>query len=110
MDKQTPLILVFYLDSELMRTPDIIKPFTESVNDVLAIKEANAIAFFVPTEGEERIECINPVMLKEADMERINKLIEDIKTNFSIGDDLEITLDSKPCECGLNPDGSCKCD
>lgn len=115
MDKQYPLIIVFYLDKELMQTPEIIKPFADAVNDALAKRQANAMAFFIPTKGEERVECINPIMIKEADMAEINKMIEDIKEAFSIGVDIdipdeEITLDSKPCECGQNPDGTCKCD
>lgn len=112
-----PLVLVFYLDAELMKNPQIIKPFAESVDKMLAIKNANALAFFLPTNGEERVECINPVMLKEPDMERVNKLIEDIKHQFSIGVDIDVDIDEieieeepKPCDCGNNPNGNCKCD
>jgi hypothetical protein len=39
-------------------------------------------------------------------------MVEDIKKNFSVGvDDLnneEIPME-KPCDCGNNPDGTCKC-
>ena len=112
-----PLVLVFYLDAELMKNPQIIKPFAESIDKMLAMKKANALAFFLPTNGEERVECINPVMLKEPDMEIVNKLIEDIKHQFSIGVDIDVDIDeieieeqSKPCDCGNNPNGNCKCD
>lgn len=109
MEKGYPLILVFYLDRDLMTNPQIIKPFSEMVNNMIVAKEANAMAFFLPTDGEERIECINPVMLKEAEMEKVNKMIEDIKKNFSIGDDtlpsFDVQEETKPCECG----GNCKC-
>lgn len=111
--KGYPLILVFYLDAELMAQPQIIRPFSEMVNTMLGEKEANALAFFIPTKGEERIECINPVVMKEADMEKVNQMIEDIKKNFSVGDtsmpDTDIIPDAKPCECGKNPDGTCQC-
>ena len=115
MDKQYPLIIVFYLDAELMSNPQIIKPFADSVNDALGKRQANAMAFFIPTKGEERVECINPIMVKDADMEEINKMVEDIKASFSVGVDLnipdeEIILDEKPCDCGQNLDGKCKCD
>jgi len=117
MDKQYPLILVFYLDRELMKNPEIIRPFADSVNDALAKRKANAMAFFLPTDGEERIECINPIMVKDADMENINKMIEDIKLNFSVGDDMdipniEITTENKDCDCGPESGGcgpDCKC-
>jgi hypothetical protein len=116
MENNYPLVLVFYLDAELMKNPQIIKPFAESIDKMLAFKKANALAFFLPTIGEERVECINPIMVKETDMEKINKLIEDIKQNFSIGVDMEIDIDEtsidepKPCDCGNNPNGNCKCD
>jgi hypothetical protein len=88
MDKQYPLILVFYLDRELMQNRDIIQPFADSVNEALAKRRANAMAFFLPTDGEERVECINPIMFKEADMEEINTMVQDIKKAFSVGDDI----------------------
>lgn len=107
MSDKYPLILVFYLDRDLMMTPNVIQPFAESVNEALAKRNANAMAFFIPTDGEERVECINPIMIKEADMESINKMVEDIKNNFSVGvpeEELptqEITLEeNKQCDCG----------
>jgi hypothetical protein len=106
-----PMVLVFYLDAELMKNKDIIVPFTQAVDDMLNKKNANALAFFLPTNGEERIECINPIMLKEAEMGKINTMLEEIKKSFSIGDETEPTMkEGKPCECGNNPEGNCKCD
>jgi len=115
MEKQHPLIIVFYLDRELLTTPEIINPFVETVNETLALKDANIIALFLPTNGDERVECINPVMVGEAKMVEINQIINDIKMNFSIGVETEISneeivLEPKPCECGDNPNGNCKCD
>jgi hypothetical protein len=117
MNKETtnPLILVFYLEKEAMSNKRLITPFVESINQMIYEKEANVMAFFLPTNGNQRVECINPVIVAEADMEKINKMIEDIKVNFSINADMdipdeEIILDDKPCECGMNPDGNCKCE
>lgn len=108
--KQHPLIIVFYLDVDLMKNPDIIGPFSDAINDMLHAKDVNALAFFIPTEGEERVECINPVIVPEVEMAKINKIIEDIKKNFSIEDDLDIQEPTtKPCECQNNPGGSCQC-
>jgi hypothetical protein len=116
METQYPLVLVFYIDAEVLKNREIITPFVESVNDMIAKKESNVMAFFLPTTGEERIECINPVTLKETDMYKINKLIEDIRINFSIGTEMpefdeDIILDEpKPCVCGNNEGGSCQCE
>lgn len=93
MEKTYPLIIVFYLDGEMMKQKEIITPFVEAVNNMLHQKNANALAFFLPTAGEERIECINPVIIKEADMEKINAIIEDIKTNFSVAAEMELPIE-----------------
>lgn len=111
MENNHPLILVFYLDAEMMRNPQIIQPFAESVNFMIEQKNANMMAFFMPTTGEERVECINPVMLSEPDMAKVEQMIKDIQEQFSVGVDMdiqdeEIELENKPCECG----GNCKCE
>ena len=113
MAKNYPLIIVFYLDAEMMKMQEIITPFVEAINNMLHKKEANALAFFLPTTGEERIECINPTVVKEADMAKINAMVEDIKFNFAIGEDLDLNIADieipAPCGCGLNDEGICKC-
>lgn len=112
MENNHPLILVFYLDAEMMQNPQIIQPFAESVNYMIEQKNANMMAFFLPTTGEERVECINPVMLSEPDMEKVQKMIKEIQEQFSVGVDIEIPEDvidqekNEPCECG----GNCKCE
>jgi len=93
MNENYPLIIVFYLDAEMMKIPEIIKPFADSVNTMLAHKNANAMAFFLPTKGEERVECINPTVVDKADMAKINQMVEDITKNFSIGEDINVDVE-----------------
>ena len=112
MKKETPLILVFYIEESEMS--ENIKPFVNSINDIITQKEANIIALFLSTKGESRVECVNPSIIAEADMVKINQMVEDIKTSFAIGMDIEleteeVELDTKPCDCGNNPSGNCKC-
>lgn len=92
-NKQYPLILVFYLDRDLLSRHEVRNIFAKSVDEIIKEKKFNAIAFFLPTDGEDRIECINPVMVKEADMEKINKLVEDISTEFSLKEKLDNIFD-----------------
>jgi hypothetical protein len=98
-EKKYPLILVFYLDREMMKQREILQPFASSVNNMINIKNFNAMAFFLPTDGEERVECINPLTVPKDEMEKINKMVEEIRTQFSIGEkfdnipDEDITLD-----------------
>lgn len=113
---ETPLILAFYIDREMITDNRLIQPFIESVNHMIEQKQANIMAFFLPCDdGNERIEALNPVGLKEPDMERINNLIRDIEQNFSIGAKIdvpieEIEIKNKECVCGNNPNGNCQCE
>ena len=85
MEKGYPLILVFYLDRELMQNGEIMQGFAKEVNNAIAQREANMMAFFLPTDDTERIECLNPIQIEEADMERIDKIISELEKNFDIG-------------------------
>ncbi len=109
-EKENPLVLVFYIDREMITDTQLINPFVESVNHMIETKGANMMAFFLPTDGEERIECLNPKLIQEPEMEKITQMISDIKEAFSVGVDIdvpdeEITLDEDPCGCG----GNCEC-
>lgn len=90
-EKSYPIVLVFYIDRETMANQEITKEFTQAVNELINIKNFNAIAFFLPTDGEERIECINPLIAPKEKMEQIDKMIEDISKNFGIGEDITFT-------------------
>lgn len=87
--KQHPLVIVFYLDREMMKQKEILQPFAGSINQMINQKKLNAIAFFLPTDGEERVECINPVVTPKVEMDKIEKIISEIKTQFSVGEKLE---------------------
>lgn len=79
-----PMVLVFYLDREMMKVAEIIQPFVESVNFMLEQKNSNTLAFFLPTDGEERIECVSHRNKQIVDMEKINKMVSDIKESFIV--------------------------
>jgi len=104
VEKGYPLILVFYLDREVMMQGDIIRAFADSVNNAIAQREANCMAFFLPTDGEERIECINPVMLHEADMKKVDQMIQDLASNFDIGKGADEGKDDSSNEVELKTD------
>ena len=83
-DKKTPLVLVFYLDRELLKNEQIATEFTNSVDTMIKKRDYNVMAFFLPTDGEERIECLNPVEMKEDDTVRVNKILDEISTAFDV--------------------------
>lgn len=83
-----PLILVFYLDRLMLQQAEVRNLFANSINHIIEEKKLNAVAFFLPTDGEDRIECINPMMVAEPDMAKINKMVEDISTQFGLNEKL----------------------
>ncbi len=85
MKKEHPLILVFYLDREVMTNKEIIIPFTESVDNLIKKKDLNILVFFMPTDGDEKIECLNPKLLSESQMTNVDKIIQDLSKNFDVG-------------------------
>lgn len=88
-----PLVLVFYLDIEIMQNEERRTTIVESVNLVIEKKRMNAVAFFLPTTTAERIDCINPVILPEDEMQKVQAMIDDVNKHFGIGADLNDTED-----------------
>ncbi len=82
-EKGYPLVLVFYMDRALLAS-EVMGQIAASINDAIVEREANAMTFFVPTDGEERIEQISYVNNEVVDMDNINKLVNDIKESFTI--------------------------
>ena len=83
--KENPLILVSYMDKALCANGEVMKMLTQNMSDLIAEKEANMIFLIIPTDGEERLECLNPVQLEKPDMDKVNKLVDDIAKQFDIG-------------------------
>lgn len=83
-DSKHPLVLVFYLDRELLQNQQIATEFTNSVDMMIKQKGYDVMAFFLPTDGEEHIECLNPVHLSEPDMEHVHKVLDEIATAFDM--------------------------
>ena len=110
MKTEYPLILAFYLDRDILTSP-MIESYVESINLMIKEKDLNMVALFLPCgiDESERVECINPILVEKTDMEKINKLVEDIKIQFSVGDEItdEITVE-KQCNCKDNEDCGCR--
>jgi hypothetical protein len=83
-DSKYPLVLVFYLDRELLQNQQIATEFTNSVDMMIKQKGYNVMAFFLPTDGEERIDAINPVQLQETDMGHVHKILDDLTKAFDM--------------------------
>ena len=85
--KDTPLILIFYFKRELLSNMEINRQMRMAID--VAIANTNIVAFLLPTDGAEKVDCINPVMLEKPDLERIDKLVSDISAQFDLQDEEE---------------------
>jgi len=83
--QEQPLILVVYTG---IRDNNTIKEFSDSIKGELDKKGVNHILFFLPTDGQEKVECINPVLATEEQSKHIDKMITNIEKSFDIGHDL----------------------
>lgn len=86
------------MEREMMADKTLISEIAEHFNAVLAEREANAMAFFLPTSGPERIECINPIIATPEQKEKIDILINEISKNFDIGQGADNNLDNDDYE------------
>jgi len=82
----TPLILVFYLERSLFAEREMIATYGENVRQYLESRGDDVRLFFLPTDNEEKIVCVNPVYIDEQeDFDRLNDLIEDLTKKFDVG-------------------------
>jgi hypothetical protein len=88
MSKEQPLILVFYIDEMTLSQTEVMEIITENIREALEAKGVNAATFFLPTNDKERVECINPVIATDEQIEKINTLIGDIEKSFDLKNDL----------------------
>jgi hypothetical protein len=88
LKKDEPLILVFYLSRDLWSDREMVSAYGENVKKYFDSTGDDIRLFFLPTDYEERIECINPVYITDQkDMEKLNKLTDELETLFQVGTD-----------------------
>tara|TARA_A100001037_G_scaffold213353_1_gene191221 strand:- start:15 stop:296 length:282 start_codon:yes stop_codon:yes gene_type:complete len=88
-ESKTPLIIVFYLARDMFSNPDMMTNYTESIKKYFDDNEDDVRLFFFPTDGDERLECINPVYFNEGEQkDKIDKLLELAEKQFDIQKDI----------------------
>jgi len=81
-----PLILVFYIFRDVLSNNEIRSQYAKSIEEYFNKKGDDVRIFFIPTDTEERLECINPKFIE--DRKTYDKLfndLEEIKNKFDIG-------------------------
>ena len=82
---EKPLFLVFYLNRDLFNNKELVAAYGENVKKYLDEKGDNVRLFFIPTEKDEKIVCINPLYIEdENEYEKIDSLIAELSNQLSV--------------------------
>jgi len=82
----SPLILVFYLQKDLFTNREMIATYGENVKQYLENRGDDVRLFFLPTEEQEKIVCVNPVYIEDQnEFDKLNDLIEGLTNKFQVG-------------------------
>ena len=80
---EKPLFLVFYLSKDLFANSELVAEYGENVKRYLDEKGDNVRLFFMPTDGEEKIVCINPLYINTKDeYNKIDSLIKELENQL----------------------------
>jgi|LakMenE01Jun11ns_1017448.scaffolds.fasta_scaffold9959639_46 hypothetical protein len=83
-----PLILVFYIFRDVLSNPEIREQYSKSVEEYFNHKGDDVRIFFIPTDTEERLECVNPKFIDDKNTyEQLVKDLEEVKLKFDVGVD-----------------------
>ena len=84
-EENKPLFLVFYLNKELFKQEELVSSYGANVKKYLDEKGDNVRLFFMPTEHNEKIVCINPLYIgDEKEYEKLNTLIGELEEKFQL--------------------------
>ena len=84
-EENKPLFLVFYLNKELFKQKELVSSYGANVKKYLDEKGDNVRLFFMPTENNEKIVCINPLYIgDEKEDEKLNTLIGELEEKFQL--------------------------
>jgi hypothetical protein len=89
MSKEQPMVIVVYMDRNVMSDAESMKIISTSIQEAFEVKGGNTVTLFVPTDGQEKIECINPAIATEEQMNKINQMIDDIAVTYDVGHNLD---------------------
>jgi hypothetical protein len=86
-----PLILVFYIFRDVLSNTELRTQYAKSVQTHFDSKGDDVRLFFIPTDTEERLECINPKFIDDKNTyEKLINDLEEIKRIFDVGSDNDV--------------------
>lgn len=88
--EKEPIILVFYIYRDVLARQELREQYFESIKKYFDEMKMKTAIFFLPTDTEERIECINPIYIDdENEFTKLNDLIQKVSEVFQMGGKLE---------------------
>lgn len=96
--EKDPIILVFYIYRDVLAQKELREKYFESIKKYFDEMRMKTALFFLPTDTEERIECINPKFIdNQNEIEKLKKVLSDAEKLFSI-DTEKIGVEEKSTE------------
>lgn len=83
--EKDPIILVFYIYRDVLSQKELREKYFESIKKYFDEMRMKTALFFLPTDTEERIECINPRFIEDQnEIEKLKKVLSTAEKLFSI--------------------------
>lgn len=88
--EKEPIILVFYIYRDVLARQELREQYFESIKKYFDEMKMKTAIFFLPTDTEERIECINPKFIEDQDeITKLRKVLESAEKLFAIDTEKE---------------------
>lgn len=88
--EKEPIILVFYIYRDVLAQKEVREQYFESIRKYFDEMKMKTALFFLPTDTEERIECINPKFIDDQnEIAKLKKVLNDAEKLFAIDIDKE---------------------
>jgi len=80
------IILVFYIYRDVLKNESIRKEYMDSIKEHFETQGMAPTIFFVPTDTEERIDCINPKYIEDQnEILKLKETLSRVEDLFDIG-------------------------
>jgi len=88
--EKEPIILVFYIYRDVLANRELREQYFESVKKYFDEMKMKTAIFFLPTDTEERIECINPRFIEDQnEVDKLKRVLESTEKLFAIDTEKE---------------------
>lgn len=88
--EKEPIILVFYIYRDVLAQKEMREQYFESIKKYFDEMKMKTALFFLPTDTEERIECINPKFIDDQnEIAKLKKVLSEAEKLFAIDTDKE---------------------